>query len=128
MFANVDVSFFLATTNADECKAFYSQVMGLTLRDENKFALVYDLKGVELRISKVSSFSPHPFTALDWQVDDLEDAMAVLKERGVVFTIFGGMGQDENGIWAAPDGSANIAWFKDLDDNVLSLSKRFEWF
>ena len=125
MFANVDISIFLATANADLCKIFYSQVMGLPLREENEFALVYGLKGVELRISKVPSFSPHPFTVLDWQVDDLENAMAVLKERGVVFTIFGGMDQDENGIWTAPDGKANIAWFKDPDNNVLSLSKRF---
>jgi hypothetical protein len=32
------------------------------------------------------------------------------------------MQQDEWGIWRAP-GGAQVAWFKDVDGNVLSLSE-----
>lgn len=106
--------------------AFYTDAMGLELQDDNPFALVFGLTGAELRISKVPSLTPHPWTVLDWQVDDLEKAMGLLKKRGIVFTVFDGMGQDENAIWTTPDGSAKIAWFKDPDDNVLSVSKRFK--
>lgn len=31
--------------------------------------------------------------------------------------------QDANGIWAAPDGAAKVAWFKDPDGNILSISE-----
>jgi predicted enzyme related to lactoylglutathione lyase len=33
------------------------------------------------------------------------------------------MGQDELGIWTAPDGGAKVAWFSDSEGNVLSLSQ-----
>ena len=61
---------------------------------------------------------------LDWQVSDILAAHKTLSERGVEFTIFDGMGQDEKGIWASPDGGARILWFKDPDGNVLSISER----
>jgi hypothetical protein len=31
--------------------------------------------------------------------------------------------QDDVGIWNAPDGTAKVAWFKDPDGNVLSISQ-----
>jgi hypothetical protein len=40
----------------------------------------------------------------------------------LVFTRYPGMAQDELGIWTAPSGS-RIAWFKDPDENVLSLAQ-----
>ena len=46
-----------------------------------------------------------------------------LRDRGVTLTIYEGMGQDELGIWTAPDGKAKVAWFADPDGNVLSLSE-----
>ena len=41
---------------------------------------------------------------------------------GVQFERWEGMPQDELGIWNAP-GGARVAWFKDPDGNVLSLSQ-----
>ena len=118
------VSIFLATTKEEDCLAFYTNVMGLTLEDNNPFALVFSLAGAELRISKVSDFTPHPFTVLDWQVDDLPASMAHLRDKGVTFEIFDGFGQDEDGVWTVPNGATQIAWFKDPDANLLSISKR----
>jgi catechol 2,3-dioxygenase-like lactoylglutathione lyase family enzyme len=45
-----------------------------------------------------------------------------LTARGVHFTRYDGMGQDERGVWAAP-GGAKIAWFLDPDGNNLSLTE-----
>jgi hypothetical protein len=44
-----------------------------------------------------------------------------LQGRGIVFERYPGMKQDALGVWTAP-GGARIAWFKDPDGNVLSLS------
>jgi predicted enzyme related to lactoylglutathione lyase len=41
----------------------------------------------------------------------------------VVLEQFEGMGQDQLGIWTSPSG-AKIAWFKDPDGNILSVT---EW-
>ena len=71
MFDAVGISVFLATAKPEECLAFYTDILGLPCREDNKYALVFDLKGVELRISKVPSFTPHMFTVLEWQVPDI---------------------------------------------------------
>lgn len=123
MFDAFPISVFIATAKPEESKAFYQDVMGLTLVDDNPFALVFNLSGAELRISKVPSFAPQPFTVLDWQVGNLEKSMSNLAGKGINFELFSGMDQDENGVWSTPEG-VRIAWFKDPDDNVLSISKR----
>ena len=49
--------------------------------------------------------------------------MAALGDRGIVFTVYEGMGQDARGIWTSPDGGTKVAFFADPDGNVLSLSE-----
>jgi hypothetical protein len=40
----------------------------------------------------------------------------------VTFERFAGMSQDSLGIWDSPSG-ARVAWFKDPDDNILSVTQ-----
>lgn len=123
MFSSVDVSVFLATTKREACLEFYTKSLGLKLRKEDEYALVFDLKGVELRISKVSTFAPMPFTVLDWQVVNIDETMDLLESNNVSFEFFDKMDMDERCIWTSPDGT-RIAWFKDPDGNILSVSQR----
>ena len=115
---------FLATSQPEVARSFYESTLGLTLQADDAFALVYQPSGAELRLSKVPNHTPLPFTVLDWQVPDIQAAHKTLADKGVEFSIFDGMGQDENGIWTSPDGGARILWFKDPDGNVLSVSER----
>ena len=115
---------FLATADADAARAFYEGALGLSLEADDPYALVYQLAGTELRLSKVPNHTPLPFTVLDWQVASITDAHAALNAKGVEFTVYEGMGQDDKGIWTSPDGGARILWFKDPDGNVLSVSER----
>lgn len=115
---------FLATADAEAARSFYEGQLGLALEADDAYALVYQLAGTELRLSKVPNHTPLPFTVLDWQVADISEAHTALSGAGVEFSIFEGMGQDENGIWTSPDGGARILWFKDPDGNVLSVSQR----
>ncbi len=115
---------FLATSKSADAKTFYTQTLGLELQLDDEYALVFQLAGTELRLSKVPNHHPLPFTVLDWQVDSIDEAYDILSARGVTFVIFEGMGQDERGVWASPDGGAKILWFKDPDENVLSVSQR----
>jgi hypothetical protein len=75
-----------------------------------------------LRIQKVREVSPPPFTALGWHVADIAADVAALTERGVAFERFGFLEQDAAGVWTAP-GGAKVAWFKDPDGNLLSLTE-----
>lgn len=115
---------FLATSNAEAARNFYEEKLGLELSADDEYALVYQLAGTKLRLSKVPNHTPLPFTVLDWQVPSIETAHSTLAENGVEFSIFEGMGQDDRGIWQSPDGGARILWFKDPDGNVLSVSER----
>jgi hypothetical protein len=49
-------------------------------------------------------------------------AVSALKQKGVHFEPYGMPTQDSEGVWTAP-GGAKIAWFKDPDGNILSLTQ-----
>ena len=121
MLEHAPVVAFAATTDADRSRRFYRDVLGLPLRNEDQFALAFDANGIELRIQKVERIAPHPYTSLGWRVDDIQAAVAGLVRRGVVFERYPGLGQDGAGVWRAPGGTG-VAWFKDPDGNLLSLS------
>jgi len=113
---------FAATTNAAKARRFYEGVLELRLVSDEPFALVFDANDTMLRIQKVERLTPAPFTALGWEVPDIEAAVDALRARGVSFTVYPGMGQDERGIWRSPSGAC-VAWFTDPDGNTLSLSQ-----
>jgi catechol 2,3-dioxygenase-like lactoylglutathione lyase family enzyme len=114
---------FLATTDASRTRAFYEGVLGLRFVSDDPFALVYDAQGTELRIQKVERFTPQPHTALGWLVTSLQAVIREIVARGGRFERYPSLGQDEAGVWLAPSGT-RIAWLKDPDGNVLSLSEK----
>jgi len=114
--------FFTASTRHAEARAFYSDVMGFTLTDDNPFSLEFEAAGTMLRVQKVESFTPQPFTALGWRVEDIASERDRLATRGATFLRFEFMEQDERDIWTTPDG-AKVCWFKDPDGNTLSLTQ-----
>jgi catechol 2,3-dioxygenase-like lactoylglutathione lyase family enzyme len=122
MLGQNQVVVFVATTDGKRARQFYGETLGLGIVHDDAFALVCDAHGTPLRIQKVASFRPQGFTALGWEVGDILAAVDHLIERGVAFERFEGMDQDERGIWSAPSG-ARVAWFKDPDGNVLSLTE-----
>jgi catechol 2,3-dioxygenase-like lactoylglutathione lyase family enzyme len=113
---------FLLTQNPDAAVAFYRDTLGLKFLDDDGFALVFDLDGVMLRISKVPAFTPAQHTVLGWESSDIGSDIDGLVKRGVDFTHYPNMGQDERGICTFPTGD-KVAWFKDPDGNVLSISQ-----
>jgi len=113
---------FVATRDGERARAFYEGTLGLEVTSDDDFALAVDAGGTMLRIQKVASFEPHPFTTLGWQVSDIDGVVTSLEERGVTFERFPGMAQNERGIWSAPSG-ARVAWFKDPDGNTLSIAQ-----
>jgi catechol 2,3-dioxygenase-like lactoylglutathione lyase family enzyme len=120
--ASSKVVAFLATSDAARAKAFYGEVLGLRLLSEDGFAVVFDANGTTLRVAIVREVVPAPYTVLGWDVEDIAATARRLSAAGVVFERYGWLQQDELGIWNSPSG-AKVAWFKDLDGNVLSVSQ-----
>jgi len=113
---------FVHTTDYDQARGFYEGKLGMEFIDLNPFALVMRLSGNTVRISKVDSFAPQQGTILGWEVSSIETVVKGLMERGVVFERYAFVEDKELGIWTAPGGD-KVAWFKDPDGNVLSLSE-----
>jgi catechol 2,3-dioxygenase-like lactoylglutathione lyase family enzyme len=113
---------FLATANPTRSRAFFEDLLQLRLVSDEPFALVFDCNGTTLRIQKVESVQPQPYTSLGWQTENIVQLVQTLTNRGVHFERFPGMEQDPLGIWTSP-GGAQVAWFKDPDGNTLSLTQ-----
>lgn len=121
--ADFQVITFIQTRDRPTAVAFYRDVLGLTFVVDDPFGSVFDQNGTGLRITQIEGFTPSPHPALGWQVSDIQDCIRMLTARGVTMKIYEGFGQDELGIWHAPGGTAQIAWFEDPDGNLLSLTQ-----
>ena len=113
---------FLATANAERSRAFYERVLGLPFVADEPPALVFRVGDRMLRIQKVAQVHAAPYTALGWVVSDIRQTVRDLRKAGVEFERYEGMTQDGDAIWSAPSG-ALVAWFRDPDGHVLSLSQ-----
>lgn len=106
--------------DTDKAKAFYVDVVGLTVNDEDgmlqidlgddHFVLVYP---------KGEAHRPASFTVLNLPVDDVSAAVRELADRGVEFARYDGMPQDEDGVMKG--NGPDIAWFTDPAGNVISV-------
>ena len=123
MLSEAKIVAFAATKDGARSRAFYEGVLGLRCQSDDSFAIVFDATGTELRIQKVDGLRPQPHTVLGWSVASIEAAMAELALRGVTFERFAFLSQTASGAWTSPNG-AKVAWFKDPDGNLLSLTQR----
>jgi catechol 2,3-dioxygenase-like lactoylglutathione lyase family enzyme len=122
MLGSANIIAFVPTKDADKARDFYEGVLGLRFVNDDGFALVLNANGIMIRVAKMKDFTPAPFTILGWQVSEIENVVRSLQKKGVHFEIFGFFKQDELGIWTAPTGD-KVAWFKDPDGNLLSVSQ-----
>jgi catechol 2,3-dioxygenase-like lactoylglutathione lyase family enzyme len=122
MLGKQEVITFVSTKQPDLAKKFYKGILGLRFVEDTPFALIFDAGGTMLRVSKVDSLTPAPFTVLGWKVADIRRTVEALTKKGVTFERYKSMPQDEAGVWTTPDGN-RIAWFKDPDGNTLSLTQ-----
>jgi predicted enzyme related to lactoylglutathione lyase len=113
---------FVCTTDSNRARGFYEQILGLKFVSEDQFALVFDANGTMLRMSKFPNLKPAPFTVLGWETSNIEKLAGELQKRGVQFERYPWMPQNDSPIWTAPTGD-KVAWFKDPDGNILSLSQ-----
>ena len=122
MLGSMKIVAFVPIKDAEKARSFYEGVLGLRFVKDDGFALVFEAHGIMVSAAQMKDFTPAQFTVLGWQVYEIENVVRDLQKKGVHFEIFGFFQQDELGIWTAPTGD-KVAWFKDPDGNILSVSQ-----
>lgn len=125
MLSEPKITAFLPTTNPEQSKQFYEEVLGLQIISEDDYAIEIKGNGALLRITIVPELNPHPFTVLGFKIDDIDSQVLSLSNKGVEFEKYDTFDQNELGIWTSPS-KAKVAWFKDPDGNILSLTEYFQ--
>jgi catechol 2,3-dioxygenase-like lactoylglutathione lyase family enzyme len=123
--ADLETIAFVPSSDLARSRVFYAGTLGLKFVRDDGFALVFEAGSRPLRVVDAGEFTPQPFTIFGWDAADLPAAVDDLTARGVEFLRYDHIEQDERGIWMAPTGH-RVAWFKDPDGNVLSLSSHSE--
>jgi catechol 2,3-dioxygenase-like lactoylglutathione lyase family enzyme len=112
----------ICTRDRSRAATFYRDTLGLRMKLEDDYAVVFEVGDVDLRVSTVPDFTPHEHTVLGFRVPDVAAAVKALGEKGVTCNIYKGFNQDELGIFSLPNSALRVAWFNDPDGNVLSVT------
>jgi catechol 2,3-dioxygenase-like lactoylglutathione lyase family enzyme len=113
---------FVGSADLGQARAFYERTLGLRMIEGNEFACVFDANGTMLRVTAVAEVMQAGYTVLGWQVSDIATVVRGLTAKGVAFSRYAGIDQDESGVWTTPGGD-QVAWFADPGGNVLSLTQ-----
>jgi catechol 2,3-dioxygenase-like lactoylglutathione lyase family enzyme len=122
MLADKELKAFIPTLKPDKSKSFYKDILGLQLLSEDNYGFEFNANGTRLRVIIVEELKPQSFTVLGWNVSDIASTIKSLNKKGIVCEKYDFLDQDNLGIWISPSDS-KVAWFKDPDGNVLSLTE-----
>jgi catechol 2,3-dioxygenase-like lactoylglutathione lyase family enzyme len=120
-FPSQNATCILPVKDMARARRFYEQALGLEVlggKPDGKF--VYRCGGTEIALFPKPEGTKAEHTALSFKVDNIADAIGVLKGRGVVFADYDFPGlKTEAHVCVL--GSEKAAWFNDTEGNILCL-------
>lgn len=121
MLGSNNVCACLAVKDMDAAKKFYSETLGLEVTKESPGGIFYKSGKSGVFVYPSQYAGTNQATAAAWDVDDIEGAVAGLKDKGVAFEHYDNMPETrlEGDIHVM--GEVKSAWFKDPDGNILNL-------
>ncbi len=108
-----------AVNDVAAAKRFYGETLGLRTSEQHGMLTLHIAGDRDTLVYPKPNHTPADYTILNFPVDDIEQAVDALADRGVQFERYEGMPVDERGIMR--EGGPFIAWFKDPAGNVLSV-------
>jgi catechol 2,3-dioxygenase-like lactoylglutathione lyase family enzyme len=99
-------------------KRFYGETLGLEVTEEGPGIVLHLAGRTNVLAYGKGDHQPATFTILNFEVDDVDEAVDALTEAGVAMEHYDGA-TDEKGIMR--NQGPVIAWFKDPAGNVLSV-------
>lgn len=113
---------FIPTKDYAAARAFYEGKLQFQFVSQDQFALVVRVGGNSIRIVKLPNYTPLQATILGWEVQNVPETVKWLASCGVATEKYPWVSDKETGIMTFPTGD-QVAWFKDPDGNILSISQ-----
>ena len=109
-----------AVDDLERAKEFYGSTLGLSVSEMDGLLAIHVPEGHDILVYPKPDHTPATFTILNFPVDDIDEAVDELIERGVELIRYQQFDQDERGI-SRMEGGPPIAWFTDPAGNILAV-------
>ena len=123
MFKNSPAFSGFSVDDLEKAKQFYREVLEQEVTEDNTMGLLQlHLAGnTHVLIYPKPNHEPATFTILNFPVENIDEAVRELKNRGVIFETYQEeyLQTDTNNI--SRSSQVDIAWFKDPAGNILSV-------
>jgi catechol 2,3-dioxygenase-like lactoylglutathione lyase family enzyme len=125
MLGDIDAAANIAVKNLDIAKKFYEDTLGLKQGGAEGQELIVFRSGTSTIYIYESEYAgTNQATAITWVVgEDIENVIRRLKDKGVTFEHYDIPDMTRQGD-VHVGGNMKVAWFKDLDGNLLNLASR----
>jgi catechol 2,3-dioxygenase-like lactoylglutathione lyase family enzyme len=121
MLGKADATPMIAVKDLDRARRFYEETLGLKAKDEWGEGFTLESGDTLINVYKSEFAGTNQATALNFDVDNIEDEVQELKEKGVFFEQYNLPGLEQRGDLYVGEGGFKTTWFKDPDGNILSL-------
>lgn len=119
MFEHTKTVTSFAVDDVPEAHSFYGETLGLKVSEESGAFWLHLPDGHDTLIYPKPDHVPASYTVLNFEVENVDEAVDALVARGVRFLRFDGLGADEKGVVRGQD--RDIAWFSDPAGNIHSV-------
>ena len=125
MLGDIDAAANIAVKNLDAAKKFYEDTLGLKqVGAEGQELIVFRSGTSTIYVYESQYAGTNQATAITWVVgEDIENVIRRLKDKGVTFEHYDIPDMTREGD-VHVGGNMKVAWFKDLDGNLLNLASR----
>lgn len=100
-------------------KRFYGETLGLRVSEQDGMLQLHTGGDGQALVYPKPDHAPASFTVLNFPVENIDETVDALTQRGVRFERYEKFDMDDKGI--VHDGGMHIAWFKDPAGNILSV-------
>jgi len=125
MLGDIDAAANIAVKNLDAATKFYEDTLGLKqVGAEGQELIVFRSGTSTIYVYESQYAGTNQATAITWVVgEDIENVIRRLKDKGVTFEYYDIPDMTRQGD-VHVGGNMKVAWFKDLDGNLLNLASR----
>jgi catechol 2,3-dioxygenase-like lactoylglutathione lyase family enzyme len=120
MFEPTQVLTSFAVDDVSAAVSFYGETLGLEHTADQGVLFLHLPDGHGVLVYPKPDHIPASYTVLNFAVDDIDDAVDELRNRGVRLLRYDDAGSDDKGVVRGPD--RDIAWFADPAGNIHSVA------
>ena len=121
MLSSKDAVANLAVKDLDVATDFYRNTLGLKpVHREGAELVVFQSGQSSINVYRSEYAGTNKATAVTWTVDNVDEEVKALRNKGVVFEHYDMPGMTRQGD-VHIGGDMKVAWFKDPDGNILNV-------